>query len=46
MIPACTDSENGHLEEGQRVALNYHGGNDGLQANVVTPPSPDSAGGP
>jgi cold shock CspA family protein len=34
------------LEEGQRVALNYHGGSDGLQANVVTPPSPDSAGGP
>jgi len=34
------------LEEGQRVALNFEGGNDGLQASVVTPPAPDSAGGP
>lgn len=34
------------LEEGQRVALNYHPGNDGPQASVVTPPPPGAPAGP
>jgi cold shock CspA family protein/ribosome-associated translation inhibitor RaiA len=30
------------LEEGQRVALNFEGGERGLQATVVAPPPPDA----
>lgn len=32
------------LEEGQRVAFNYHPGDEGPQANVVTMPPPDAFG--
>lgn len=34
------------LREGQRVALNFHAGNDGPQASIVTTPPPDAALGP
>jgi len=34
------------LEEGQRVALNYHAGDDGPQASIVTSPPLDSIAGP
>lgn len=34
------------LEEGQRVALNYHGGDDGPQASVVTLPPVEALGSP
>lgn len=34
------------LEEGQRIALNYQGGDEGLQASVVTPPPLDAVGSP
>lgn len=30
------------LEEGQRVALNYEAGNEGLQATTLVPPPPDA----
>jgi ribosome-associated translation inhibitor RaiA/cold shock CspA family protein len=34
------------MEEGQRVALNYEGGAEGLQASVVTRPPADALGSP
>lgn len=38
--------EFGALEEGQRVALDFYGGEDGPQASVVTLPPPDARTGP
>ena len=32
------------LDEGQRVALNYEAGNDGLQATTLVPPPPGTPG--
>jgi cold shock CspA family protein/ribosome-associated translation inhibitor RaiA len=31
------------LDEGQRVALNYEAGNEGLQATTLVPPPPDAS---
>lgn len=38
--------EFGELEEGQRVALDFYGGELGPQASVVTPPPHDARAGP